>query len=196
MLITLVIIVIVIAAVWLFMFFTRKTLWDQVHQNLLDVEDNYNGHVVRNGLASRPVFKGDISGKELTINFSTEKTPDGRKNYCNISLNISSKYAATLTKKSWLLAQNEEELPEFYSLKVQGTEWTLMPKVENLKKLSQNKQLLSIVENLQDVTYLFVGKGGVISEFEIGYWDKETTFTHMQRRLEFIQKLTKLINKN
>ena len=63
----------VVLVLYIIMILIRKSLWDTVHRNLLDVEDNYNGKVIRTGFASRPVFKGIIDGNDITINFSTEK---------------------------------------------------------------------------------------------------------------------------
>ncbi|MCK5852685.1 hypothetical protein KAH27_06600, partial [bacterium] len=52
----LIIILVLFILIWI-----RKTLWDAIHRNLLDFEDNHKGQVARRNIFNRPVFSGHIN---------------------------------------------------------------------------------------------------------------------------------------
>ncbi len=64
--------------------YLRKLHWDAIHNNLLDLEDEIGGAVIRKGFLARPVFHAKYKGSEVTINFSQDKRQGKRINYIDI----------------------------------------------------------------------------------------------------------------
>ena len=180
---------------WVGLIFLRKSMWDVVHRNLLDLEDNYSGKIIRNSFAARPVFHGEFNGSDLTINFSTAKTSSGRKTYLDISLNVSSDFSMTITEKNWQQEQGNEAPTNAHELSTSnGTIFYLMP-ADNKKvvTLTAKEELEEILESLDKLAYFFIGQSGVICEFWSDKIDRDTHFKILQPRLEQIQKLLQLL---
>ncbi len=188
-------VVLLLLLTWAGLIFLRKSLWDVVHRNLLDLEDRYNGKIIRNSFAARPIFHGQISGDELTINFSTAKSKSGRKTYIDISLNVSADFSLTITEKNWQQEQDGNTPENSYELSLNnGNSYFLMP--ANSKKivtLSSKKELKEILEKFNNLAYFFIGKSGIICEFWSDKIDRDTEFEIMQPRLEQIRGLLAII---
>jgi hypothetical protein len=181
--------------IWIGLIFIRKSLWDVVHQNLIDMEDNFSGKIIRNGFAARPVFHGKMNGEDLTINFSTARTKSGRKTYINITSTLKRDLSLTITEKNWLLEQNDK-IPE------NGREINVNEKYNYIIMTGINKQSDQLIgnekfkdalRNSDNLAYLFIGKSGTICEFWSAQIDKDTQFDRMKSRLENIQTLMEKI---
>jgi len=186
----------VLLLIWIGLIYLRKTLWDGVHRNLLDLEDNYDGKIIRNGFASRPVFKGRIQGTDVTINFSTARLKSGRKTYIDFTLTISAKVSLTIAEKKWLLEQNGETHSANTEIIINDDlTYVIMPpdnrKIERLIAKDEFKRSLGKFENL---AYFFVGKSGTICEFWSDKIDRDTTFDIMKSRLDQIRILLSILN--
>lgn len=185
------IIFVIILMLYIIMVLIRKSLWDTVHRNLLDIEDNYDGKVIRTGFASRPVFKGVIKGSDVTINFSTARSKSGRKFYIDFSFTNALDHSLTIAEKGWLEEQgnNDTSLEETISLK-NDYSYVIMSsekkKVHALVNTDHLKQLLGEFDNL---AYFFVGKAGTICEFWSDQIDRDTQFEKMKSRLENVYLL-------
>jgi len=196
MLLTAALVFIVLMLIWIGLIFLRKSLWDSVHRNLLDLEDNYKGKVIRNGFAARPVFKGQINGVDVTINFSTAKSANGRRTYIDFTLTISSKLTITIAEKNWLKEQNGEHHEKNTELIVNDDlTYVIMPpnnrKIENLIGKEEFRRSLRKFDNL---AYFFVGKSGTICEFWSDKIDRDTTFDIMKSRLDQIRILLSILD--
>jgi len=184
-----------ILLVWMGLIFLRKSLWDGVHRNLLDLEDNYDGKIIRNGFVSRPVFKGQINGVDVTINFSTAKSSSGRRTYIDFTLTISSNLTITIAEKNWLKEQNSENHTVNTELKINDDlTYVIMPpdnqKIERITAKEEFKRCLTKFDNL---AYFFVGKSGTICEFWSEKIDRDTTFDVMKSRLDQIRILLSIL---
>ena len=173
----------------------RKSLWDTVHRNLLDIEDNYDGHVIRNGFAARPVFKGKIKGNDITINFSTAKTRSGRKTYIDFTLTTASRISLTIAEKNWLVEQNRENSSEKQEilLKNNTSYMVISSEASKIKKIISQSDFVDTLEHIENMAYFFVGKTGTICEFWSDQIDRDTQFEKMEQRLEKVYKLLSLI---
>lgn len=196
MLIISAVIVLIFLLIWIALVFLRKTLWDGVHRNLLDFEDNYNGKVIRNGFASRPVFKGHINGTDVTINFSTARSNKGRRTYIDFTLTISSKTTLTIAEKNWLKEQNGDQHSADTELYFDNDlTYIIMPphnrKIERMIVKDEFKRSLGKFKNL---AYFFAGKSGTICEFWTDKVDRDTTFDLMKERLDQIRILLSFLN--
>jgi hypothetical protein len=177
------------------MILLRKSLWDTVHRNLLDLEDNFNGKVIRNGFAARPVFKGQIHDSDITINFSSAKTPSGRKTYIDFTLTTASRLSVTIAEKNWLTEQNHENSSDKEEINLKNnTSYLVMSsdstKIKHIITKNDFKQALEQIENM---AYFFVGKTGTICEFWSEQVDRDTEITKMKTRLENVYRLLAFI---
>jgi hypothetical protein len=186
----------VLLLIWIGLIFLRKTLWDGVHRNLLDLEDNYDGKIIRNGFATRPVFKGNINNTDVTINFSTAKFKSGRRTYIDFTLTISSGLSITIAEKNWLIEQNGDNHSVKTELKIDdNVTYVIMPpdnhKINRIIAKEEFRRSLAKFENL---AYFFVGKSGTICEFWSDKIDRDTTFEIMKSRLDQIRILLSILN--
>ncbi|KAA3609988.1 MAG: hypothetical protein D8M58_07895 [Calditrichaeota bacterium] len=188
-------VVLLLLLAWAGLIYLRKSLWDVVHRNMLDLEDNYSGKIIRNSFVARPVFHGNVNGNDLTINFSTARTSSGRKTYIDISLNAVQDFSLTITEKSWQLEQNNESPDNAGEvLSNNGKAFFIMPADnKKIKALIEKEELKDVLGTFENLAYFFVGQSGVICEFWSDKIDRDTGFEIMQPRLEQIQKLLEIL---
>jgi len=188
-------VVILLLLAWTALIFLRKSMWDVVHRNLLDLEDNYSGKIIRNGFAARPVFHGQIEGNELTINFSTAKSSSGRKTYIDISLTVSLNFSLTITEKNWQQEQDNNAPENAIELSAKnGKSFFVMPADnKKIKALNSKEDLKQILGSFENLAYFFIGQSGTICEFWSDKIDRDTQFEIMQSQLEQIQKLLTIL---
>lgn len=182
--------------IWLFMVWIRKTMWDAVNRNLIDLEDKIEGRVTRAGFGSRPIFHGTFEGRELTINFSSERKGNKRLTYVDISYATTASVSFTIAEKSWLEAQQAGPLEDY-------SEWTneagqnliLRPASEAaVHKIFETGQLQETLQSYSDLAYLFVGPSGLIYEFITEEVIKSTEADALLARLKFLETIRKAIN--
>lgn len=184
-----------ILLLYIAMILVRKSLWDVVHRNMLDIEDNYHGKVIRSGFAARPVFKGIFNGKDISINFSSAKSKSGRKTYIDFSLTNASESSFTIAEKNWLEEEgnNSPSLNNVIELENKTSYVILSSEQDKIKKLINKKSFKQLLGSFENLTYFFVGKTGTICEFWSTQIDKDTQFDKMKSRLENINKLLNLL---
>ncbi|MBD3223306.1 MAG: hypothetical protein GF313_01145 [Caldithrix sp.] len=185
------IVLVVIVGLWALMVYIRKTMWDAVHRNLLDLEDQFNGKVFRRGFASRPYFHGKIDGIDTTINFSSEKTDGKRITYVDISYARPSSVSFTLTNLNWLRKQHSDGLEDSEQLQNGSGERFLIRPSSNpqVKKLINSPLIIDIMDNFTNLAYIFVGPSGIISEFITEEVIKSTEFDELQKRIQMLEQL-------
>jgi len=187
----------VIFLLWGFLVYSRKSLWDVVHRNLLDLEDTHEGRVLRRSALSRPVFHGKINGREITINFSTEKLAGKRISYIDITFNVQAAFSCTVAGKSWLKNQQDGKDCDEDCIFVQndtGKEFLVRPASDkNVQKFIQTKEFRSIINNFDGLAYLFVNRHGLICEFQTEEVAKETEFERFNPKLQQLEKLEKVL---
>ncbi len=185
----------VLIGLWFFMVWIRKTMWDAVHRNLLDLEDQIDGRVQRKGFAGRPFFHGHFKGSEVTINFSSEKKGDKRHTYVDISYSVSSKFAFSVSEKGWLLAQQAGPLEDFLELETDsGQKMILRPaSSKEVKALSINKEFLKILDAQVDMAYIFGGQRGMLYEYITEEVIKATEPEQLLTRLTMLEHLKEVL---
>ncbi len=187
-------VVVFILLLWIGMIFLRKSMWDAVHRNLLDLEDRYGGQVIRNGFASRPVYKGKIRNRDITINFSSERSRAGRMNYMDISINAESTLTLTIAESNWLTIQNPEAPLSKTVVETDGTRYHLMPDDNRkLQRLAAREDFVKAVGRFDALAYFFIGKSGVICEFKMDNMAHDTEFELLNGRLQNIFILLSVI---
>jgi hypothetical protein len=150
----------------LILIYLRKLHWDIIHHNLFDLSDEIGGKIVRHGFASRPFYYGIYQGYKLTVNFSSEKTKRGRKNYLDISINRKIDKSITIASVKWLKENNADLLKNFipfrdqeinkYGISICGKQ-SLCP-----EKLEQNMK--EYIKNMDNFNFIFLGGSGVLLE--------------------------------
>ncbi len=187
-------VVVLLLLLWIGLIFLRKGLWDAAHRNLLDLEDRYGGQVIRNSFAARPVYKGKIHNREITINFSSEKGKKGRINYMDISINADSALTLTIAESGWLEDQNPENPLSETVVEAGGRRYHLMPdKNRKLERLAAKKEFINAVGRFDKLAYFFIGKSGVICEFKMDNAARDTEFEPLNARLQNIFILLSVI---
>lgn len=180
-----------ILVVWIILLYVRKSLWDVVHRNLLALEDNYEGRIIKKSILARPVFHGKINGKLVTLSFSTAKSNNGRVTYLNISYDLPTNISLTLSASKWLKEQNAGELDDYTTIENDyGEKFIIRPiSAQIVKTLSDKNILKEFVNEFRDLAYFFSGKTGVMCEYVIEHAAEATEFGQLNKRLMLIEKL-------
>lgn len=186
----------VIILIWFLMVWVRKTMWDAVHRNLLDLEDKIEGKVTRSGFGSRPIFHGIFEGREITINFSSEKKGDKRLTYIDISYTAKSSFSFTISEKKWLEDQQAGPLKDFYEWTNEARQTMLLrpSSDKHVAQLHKKESLKEILKMDSDLAYLFVGPNGFIYEFISEEVIKSTEPKALLIRLKMLETIRKAIN--
>ncbi len=183
--------VLLIIILWALLIYLRKTMWDAVHRNLLELEDHYEGQVMRASFANRPYFHGKIDNIHFTLNFSTGKMNGQRVTYIDCSIEQSAPVSFSLSSKEWLLKQNAGEIEDGRELQNQsGQVFVLRPASD--KKVSQyisNNIFNEFLEEFPDLAYFFAGQSGIICEWMTEEVIKSTEFENLDIRLQIIKQL-------
>lgn len=185
----------ILFGLWFLMVWIRKTMWDAVHRNLLDLEDRMDGRVQRRGFAGRPFFHGRFKGAEVTINFSSEKKADKRRTYVDISYSFSSTVSFSVSEKNWLLEQQAGPLEDFLELQTDsGQTMILRPaSAKSVKALSANEVFRKILNGQSDMAYLFAGQSGLLYEYITEEVIKSTEPDRLLTRLTMLDTLKEVL---
>ncbi|RMH63512.1 MAG: hypothetical protein D6677_06990 [Calditrichaeota bacterium] len=177
----------IVLLIWAGLIYLRKALWDSVHRNLLDLEDKYGGKVIRNGFASRPVYKGVVHQADVTINFSTERGRRGRETYLDIAIDRSSPVSITIAESDWLRSQETDNPPSDTVVLAGKTRYHIMPAHNRkLERIITRDDFNAALARFNDLAYFFVGKTGTICEFRVTNLQKETEIDTLDARLQNI----------
>ncbi len=183
--------VLFLLSVWGLLLYVRKSQWDTIHRNLLDLEDHYQGKVIRRGFAARPFFYGKINGYSLTINISSEKLGKERLNYFDISWGLPTNESFTIAEKKWLSKHRDQEvdfLPEIEN--DYGQKFALIHKDQKrAKQVMQHPSVKQFINEFKNLCYIFLGKTGIICEFEAENLAEASKFALLQKRFELIKIL-------
>ncbi len=185
----------IIMALWFFMVWIRKTMWDAVHRNLLDLEDRIEGRVQRRGFAGRPFFHGRFRDTEVTVNFSSEKTADKRRTYIDISYSAASPVSFSVSEKSWLTEQQAGPLEDFLEVQTEsGQTMILRPaSAKGVKMLSEKEAFRNILNAQPDMAYIFAGPSGLLYEYITEEVIKSTEPDQLLARLTMLDNLREVL---
>jgi hypothetical protein len=186
----------VLLGIWGVMLYIRKSLWDVVHRNLLDLEDQYGGSVIRNNAASRPVYRSKISGVDFTINFSSGKVKDKRVHYINITYGATSHFSGTIASLDWLNSQEGANVSD--ALKLQNNQskaFMIRPasskEIQKFVKTQLPQQLINGIKNL---AYFFLGQSGFILEIQSDRLADDCKIENLNPIITLLKKLGKALN--
>jgi len=185
----------VIIGLWFFMVWIRKTMWDAVHRNLLDLEDRIDGRVQRRGYAGRPFFHGRFNNSEITINFSSEKKANKRRTYVDISYSVSSGISFSVSEKGWLMEQQAGPLEDFLEVQTNtGQTMVIRPaSAKGVKTLSENETFRKILNEQADMAYIFAGQSGLLYEYITEEVIKSTEPDKLLARLAMLDHLREVL---
>jgi len=169
--------------------YLRKLHWDTIHHNLLDLEDDIGGNIIRKGFLARPVFVGKYHNCEVTINFSQEKQKKGRTNFINISLNKNVKKSITLLSLEWLKSQNEKT-DDLQIISLENSVQYGIRSKQVIKGETKQNVITEHIEILHPFNYLFIGETGIIFEKSSLNIAKDTELENLKIILESIFKLS------
>ncbi len=191
-------ILLVLFVLWGLMLYVRKSHWDIVHRNLLDLEDHYEGKVIRRGFAARPFFHGRVEGHPFTLNISTERLGEKRMNYIDISWGLPTKEAFTISEYEWLKKQRgNDKKTDLLLMKIaSGKEFAFIHKnKEKLKKIMDNPAVREFISQFEDLCYVFLSKNGILCEFSSDNLAQATEFSLLNRRLHLLKNLGEVFQK-
>ena len=185
----------VLFVTWIVLIYIRKTLWDAVHRNLLDLVDTYNGKIDRRSYASRPVFKGKISDIDFTVSFSSGKSSGKRRNYINFSFDLSASVLLTIAEHDWLI-ENEGKTDGLTRLQLTDDKIYLIRPANNRKieRLTDKEDFRRALSQFDNLAYFFVGKSGTLCEFYTERVDQDSKFDNLQKILNQIMLLIRTLN--
>ncbi len=142
----------------------RKLQYDAVHQNFLDLVDEFGGEVLRGGFAVRPRYRGTYCGRAVSISIYSEKK-DGRRTYY-ISLLMKLKAPATFTilSRTWIGQQPVKNKEQRFLKELAGGAYLLeVSEKESFKRLHV-EGLEQLVGQLEPFAYILVAKSRLILE--------------------------------
>ncbi len=176
---------------WVILVYLRKTMWDAIHRNLLDLEDQIGGKVIRRNFLTRPAFHGKFDGVSFTINFSSEKISGSRMNYIDLSFDTPANYSVTISSKSWLDQHQTGQLEDYKILRNDADqEFIIRPASrEGVKALIKKKALKDFINEFRNLAYLFVGQSGLICEWIPEEIIKATEYETLLKRLKVLKNL-------
>jgi len=189
-------VVLLILAVYGGMIFVRKIMWDAVHRNLLDLEEQYEGKVIRRNFAARPVFYGKLCGEAITVNFSSERREGKRLNYIDVSLELKSLQAFTISDMEWAKNQGASPDAEFEELfNETGRKFLFRPAFDpDVNRLVKNPATQNILDQFTGLAYIYAGKSGILCEYSTEDLIKSTEYGTLKPRLEMLAVFGKLIS--
>ncbi len=183
--------VLVLLSFWGLLLYVRKSQWDTIHRNLLDLEDHYEGKVIRRGFAARPFFYGKINGYPLTLNISSEKIGKERLNYFDISWGMPTAESFTISEKEWLAKHRDQKvdiLPEMENER--GQKFALIHNDPKRAEEIKNHPAVSVfINDFSNLCYIFLGKTGIICEFSAENLAEASKFDSMKKRFNLIKIL-------
>jgi len=160
-----------------------------------DLIDDIGGKVIRNGFASRPIYYGKYKGYDLTINFSTEKTKKGRRNYIDISINKKISNSITIAMVKWLRENNADILKNFlpfnhpdinkYGISIKDIKNIIIGKLEN--------RIKEYIKSLGDFNFIFLGSSGVLLEIACDNVAYATKHPRLKEKVDCLIQLVEVI---
>ena len=158
--------ILVFIAILLILIYLRKLHWDIIHHNLFDLSDEIGGKIVRHGFASRPFYYGIYRGYKLTVNFSSEKTKKGRRNYLDISINKKINKSITIASVEWLKDNNADLLKNFTPFQDRAINKYGISRTGRQKSCSGNleQKIKKYLISISDFNFIFFGASGVLLE--------------------------------
>ncbi len=172
----------------------RKTMWDAVHRNLLELEDHFEGKVIRNGFASRPVFHGLFNKIPITVNFSTERINKNRYTFIDISLATGAEHSLTLIAERWYSRFASGESSDFFKI-AYGKDQNCFakPMTQRIQQITASEILKSFLNKYPGFVYCFIGATGAIIEYQTEEIISDTGFDKISAAIEFVYELTSMI---
>jgi hypothetical protein len=171
--------------------FLRKLHWDSIHFNLLTLADEIEGEVYRRNFMARPVFHGKYKGIELTINFSSERTGNGRSNYIDISFNQKVVHPFTISSLSWLRERKDASLAEYQSIEISGEK---KYGVRKGASMLYSKKIISYIQKLDPFNFIFAGGTGVLMEIQCKNIAIATKHPNLKNRIEVLYTFLKALD--
>jgi len=173
----------------------RKLHLDALHFNLLELVDAIDGKVMRRGFLSRPVYHGKYKGIDLTINFSSERSQNKRREYVDISLSKNLKNNLTISTRDWIESRNEGSLDDFDSLEINNEgDYVLKNATKaNYIKKNQNEKFKITIQKLTPFAYIFCGQNGLIFERECDNLATCTKHPHLEETIISLYQLTQTL---
>ncbi len=143
----------------------RKTQFDAIHQNFLDLEDEFGGKVIRHGFATRPRYLGEYRGRQTTVSITTEKTEKGQRlYYLAITMNASSAVNFTIMSTEWLERSEATPNQEASTIALLEGQYLLQtPQPAQLKKLNP-KQIEADIRALHPFAYILMAGNDLMLE--------------------------------
>jgi hypothetical protein len=163
--------------------YLRKLHWDSIHFNLLKLADEIEGEIFRRNFMARPVFYGKYKGIEVTINFSSERTSNGRSNYIDISLNKKVRYPFTISSLAWLGERKDSSMNEYRELEIAGQKKYGVRK-GNPKLFT--KKIVNMIQKLDPFNFIFAGSTGVLMEIQCKNTAMATKHPQLKEKIEFL----------
>jgi hypothetical protein len=191
----------IIAVVFIFIIFLvvlnflRKLQWDAIHNNLLDLTNEIGGEVLRQGMLGRPIFHGKYKNLDITINFSTERSKKGRRNYIDISVGRNFKQTLTISALDWLKEREESALDEFIEIKLDSQKkYGLRSKSgKDVIKKNMQQKFYSILQDMDPFSYVFIGYSGLLFEKHGGNLAMSTKHPALKQDIDNLIELTRVI---
>lgn len=186
-------VVTIIFLVLLFLIWLRKINFDAIHHNFLDLEDAFEGKVIRNGFAVRPRFSGKFKGQDFSVSISTERDRNGRRYYIAVSMQAKARFNLTIMSNDWLARRSDEADTGRHIRSLQNGRYVLETSDSaQLKKINIGR-MEKIIPEMDPFAYVLVANNGMILERTSTNIVSDTKLEIMRPLLEGLYALKKLV---
>jgi hypothetical protein len=170
--------------------FLRKLHWDAIQLNLLQLEDDIGGNVIRKGFLTRPLYHGRYNSIDLTINFSTEKFKKSRRNYIDISIGKQFKYPFTLSSLNWL-QERGESTSDYEPIKATAQNDYGLRKETKGQVIKKNRKsdFTACISKLDPMNFIYFSKNGLLFERECRNLADETKYHKLKATIDTLYEL-------
>ncbi|RMH95886.1 MAG: hypothetical protein D6681_12730 [Calditrichaeota bacterium] len=171
----------------------RKLQFDAVHQNFLDLEDNFGGQVIRAGFAVRPRYSGNFKGQRVSITFTKEGRGRGRRYYITITMQAHSRVNFSIMATGWMQTPEAGSRSNRSMTPLKEGKYMLeVQKKRQLKKLDL-KRLEEAIAVMDPFAYVLMANSGMLLERPSVNIVEDTRFGALSRLLEGMHRLKEMV---
>ncbi|RMG67653.1 MAG: hypothetical protein D6715_04255 [Calditrichaeota bacterium] len=154
----------VLVFVFFVLIWLRKLQYDAVHQNFLDLVDEFGGEVLRGGFAVRPRYRGSYQGRAVSISIYSEKKEKGRAYYITVLMQLKAPATFTILSRQWIGEKPVQNKEQRHLKELVGGAYLLeVSEKESFGRLNI-PQLEHLIGKLEPFAYILVAKSRLILE--------------------------------
>lgn len=184
------IIFIAVMVLYVILIWLRKFQYQGVYLNFKELEEKFHGRAVAPTLATRPFFKGQINGREISIGITTERKAGRRDVYIYFTIGCSCKFQLSVISRDWMKNRDENQILD----RVVLDEKYLLQSKQSIPE-KELKELKKIINALPDFAYILIAETGIILELISGNLIDDTSPAIIEKIIRQLNRLALTMNR-